>query len=631
MMQFADKATALWRWPANEQFRIVAVALLAIVASSLTFVLDLHLPLGISIVTPYVGVVLLGLWLGRVWTPILLAAIATILVIVGFFYSPFGGDPTLGILNRSFAVGSFWITALLCYWYATSASEIAKERAHLKAVIETSPDAILTIDHQAVVRSLNRSAQTLFGYSDSDVIGKGIHQLISSSTGNDENGPVGALLTAADRGTFGAGREVQARHKDGRLFPAYLTIGRVDGRDSPLFVGVLHDISDRVAAERAIAAERNFIASVLDTTDALVVVTDRKGDIVSFNQACEKLTGRSAGEVLGSPLWTFAPPRNQDEVRRRLAALIRTGGSVRYESEWKTKADEERLIAWSKTVFRDDSGSITHVVATGVDVTDQRYAERESREHEERSRELQAELFHVSRLSDLGEMASAIAHELNQPLTAILNYLEATYRVLDKEHAALPPKVREYVEKASAQATRAGDIIRHLRRMIRREETARQSTDINRLVEDAVTLAGIGAGEKGIDITFDLAPDLPLLVVDGTQIHQVVFNLVRNSVEALAYVAKRQISVRTASAAGGGVEVSVSDTGPGLTKGIAERLFMPFVTTKTTGLGIGLSICRTIVESHGGQIWATPNPERGVTFRFTLPLTTESAVGQRRL
>lgn len=629
MMQPADKGTVFWKRPANGHSRIIAVALLAIAAASLTFVLDLHLPLGISIVTPYVGFVLLGLWLGRASAPILLAAIATILAIVGYFYSPPGGDSLLGIVNRSFAIGSFWVTALLCFWYAASASEIAKERAHLKAVIDTSPDAIFTIDNQATIRSLNRSGQALFGYSEADIVGESIRRLIPSSTCDDGDRPTRDLLSLADRGTIGTGREVQAQHKDGHLFPAYLTIGRIDGRDTPLFVGVLHDISDRVAAEHAIAAERNFIASILDTTDALVVVADRKGDIVNFNQACEKLTGHSAGEVLGSPMWTFTPSRHEDEVRRRFATLVRTGNSVRYESEWRTKGGEERLIAWSNTVLRDESGTVTHVVATGVDVTDRRHAERELRQNEERYRELQAELFHVSRLRDLGEMASAIAHELNQPLTAIVNYHEAAHRVADKERVALPPKVREYMEKATAQATRAGDIIRHLRRMIRREETARQPTDINRLVEDAVTLAGIGAGEKGIEVTLDLTPDLPLPVIDWTQIHQVAFNLVRNSVEALADAAVRRIAVRTA-AAENAVEVSVSDTGPGLAEGVAERLFMPFVTTKTTGLGIGLSICRTIIDSHGGQIWATPNPEGGVTFRFTLPLTAEPGAALRR-
>jgi PAS domain S-box-containing protein len=236
--------------PTDERVKIVAVALLAVAAASLTFALDLHLPLGISVVTPYVGVVLLGLWMGRTWIPILLAAVTTVLAIVGYLYSPPGGDHLLGIANRAFAVGSFWLTALLCFWYATSAGETAKERAHLKAVVDVSPNDVFTIDDRATIRSLNRSGQALFGYSEADIVGENLRRLVPSSTCNDGNRSDAGLLETPDREAVGKGCEVQARRKDGGLFPAYLAIGRIDGRDSPLFVGVLHDISDRRRAER---------------------------------------------------------------------------------------------------------------------------------------------------------------------------------------------------------------------------------------------------------------------------------------------------------------------------------------------------------------------------------------------
>jgi two-component system sensor kinase FixL len=245
----------------------------------------------------------------------------------------------------------------------------------------------------------------------------------------------------------------------------------------------------------------------------------------------------------------------------------------------------------------------------------------ERREREARVQELQAEVVHISRLSAMGEMASALAHELNQPLSAIANYLAGARRLLDKaeggDHRAL-----DAVDKAVSQALRAGDIIRRLRDFLARGEGERSLESMAKLVHEACGLALVGAKESGVNVRYSLDPHLDRVVVDRIQIQQVIVNLVRNALDAMQDQASGVLFVST-HIDGDMAVVSVSDTGPGLDPAAAERLFQPFVTTKAHGMGVGLSISRTIVEAHGGRIWTEPNPDGGAIFRFSVRLAPD--------
>ena len=246
---------------------------------------------------------------------------------------------------------------------------------------------------------------------------------------------------------------------------------------------------------------------------------------------------------------------------------------------------------------------------------------RERRRAEARVRGLQADLQHVSRLSAMGEMASGLAHELNQPLTAIRNYVQASRRMLTAQNGEASGKVHEYMDQAIAQTDRAGQIMRRMRKFVEKGETDRSFEDVNEVVEEASKLALVGARDINIEVEFNFGTDLPQVLVDKIQIQQVVVNLVRNGVEALTDSKVRKLAISTAATEGDGVEVAVCDSGPGVTKEITGRLFQSFVTTKAQGMGLGLSICRSIVEDHGGRLWAERNQERGMTFRFTLPIS----------
>ena len=292
------------------------------------------------------------------------------------------------------------------------------------------------------------------------------------------------------------------------------------------------------------------------------------------------------------------------------------------------RTGERRIIGIGRVVvgLRKDGSTFPMELAVGeMRSNDRRYftgfirdlTERQATET--RLQELQSELIHMSRFTALGEMASTLAHEINQPLTAIANYLKGCRRLLEKSADERAPMLREAVNQAAEQALRAGRVIRHLREFVTQGESERNVESLPKLIEEASALALVGAKEKGVRVSFRFDPQAPLVLADRIQVQQVLLNLIRNALEAMQEAPRRELIVATrAEPTAGVVEVTVSDTGPGIAAEIADRLFQPFVSTKQHGMGVGLSICRTIVESHGGRIGVDSRPGQGTVFRFTL-------------
>jgi len=248
------------------------------------------------------------------------------------------------------------------------------------------------------------------------------------------------------------------------------------------------------------------------------------------------------------------------------------------------------------------------------DITDRKRAEEEAQRH-------LAELAHVARLGTMGEMASALSHELSQPLEAIAAYTQGCVRRLRSAQCD-PHETVDAMEQVNKQAQRAGQIIRRLRSFVRRSEPHRSTVDINELVREAVALDETDFRQADTFLRFELTQDLPLLQADPIEIEQVVLNLLRNGIEAMSTIepSRRRLTLRTSWLGDEQIEVAVADTGDGLPPTLQDRVFEPFVTTKPGGMGMGLSISRSIVELHGGRLWATPNPEGGTTFHFWLPI-----------
>jgi two-component system sensor kinase FixL len=218
----------------------------------------------------------------------------------------------------------------------------------------------------------------------------------------------------------------------------------------------------------------------------------------------------------------------------------------------------------------------------------------------------------------MGEMASTLAHELNQPLSAITNYIKGSRRMLSERTDETSTMIVEALDKSAEQALRAGQIIRRLRDFVSRGESERRVESIAKIAEEASALALVGAKDLGVRTQFQFSRGKDLVLADKVQVQQVLLNLIRNAIESMQDAQIRNLTVSAKNNSEGMVTISVADTGSGLAPEIATRLFQPFVTTKREGMGVGLSICRTIVESHGGRIWAEPNPEGGTIFHFTL-------------
>lgn len=306
------------------------------------------------------------------------------------------------------------------------------------------------------------------------------------------------------------------------------------------------------------------------------------------------------------------------EDRARAVSLREAGlATGRFENEYRIVRPDGsvRWIVDRGLAIFDAEGRLARVVGANVDVT-------ETREASERVRELQFELLHASRLSAMGQMAASLAHELNQPLGAAANFLGAARLALQSSDADARARAKARIEKAAEQTIRAGSILRRLRDFIGRGETEKHIVKPQQLIEDAVALAMVGVKDPKLRIRFEFDPNEQPIVVDRVQIQQVVFNLVRNALEATQSSDPREIVLSTRRTGAGEVEISIADTGPGLPAD-PEIVFKPFASSKPRGMGIGLSICRTIVEAHHGRLRAESRPGGGAVFRFVVPAVQE--------
>jgi two-component system sensor kinase FixL len=360
------------------------------------------------------------------------------------------------------------------------------------------------------------------------------------------------------------------------------------------------------------------LKSILDSIPDAMVVIDERGLMRSFSAAAERLFDYRAADVLGKNVKLLMPQPHRDAHDEYLNRYLRTG--------------ERRIIGIGRVVVGQRRGGSTFPMelAVGeVNVHNQRYFTgfirdlTERQKTEARLQELQSELVHISRLTAMGEMASALAHELNQPLSAIANYVKGSRRLLDsRDDDSLTP-LRDAMDKAGEQALRAGQIIRRLRDFVARGESERRLENVRKLIEEASALALVGAKDTGVRVHFDFSPGADLVLADKVQVQQVLLNLMRNAIEAMEMSATRDLVIATAQGDNNMIEIRVSDTGSGIAPEIANQLFQPFITTKRQGMGVGLSISRTIIEAHGGTISVRANPGGGTIFTLTLPAVAQ--------
>jgi len=483
----------------------------------------------------------------------------------------------------------------------------------LGLLIDAAQDyAIYMLDPAGRVTLWNKGAERLKGWSEAEALGQHT-SLFYPADQRDAGKPELDLELARTAGKLE--EEAWRLRKDGSEFLAHIIIAPLHD-DAGLLRGfskIVRDVTEQRAIERKIQASAAHLESILSTVPDAMVVIDARGYMLSFSATAEKLFGYSEREVLGANVSMLMPSPDRERHDGYITHYLTTG--------------ERRIIGRGRTVTgRRKDGStfpmdlfVGEALAGGEriftgfvrDLSDKQAAEQ-------RIEELRSGLVHAARISAMGTMASTLAHELNQPITAIANYMEGIGSLLETPKMDDMPMIREALADAAGEALRAGQIVRRLREFVARGEIEKGVEDLPKLIVEASELALMGARERGVSARFNLDPTATPVLVDRIQTQQVLINLMRNAVEAMDDGPLRELVVTTRNEPGGMIRVSVEDTGHGIGPDVAERLFRAFESSKPGGMGLGLSICRTIVEASGGRIWAEPRPGGGTSFHFTL-------------
>jgi len=488
-----------------------------------------------------------------------------------------------------------------------------------RSLLDAAVDAIIVIDHRGQVEQFSMSAERIFGYAAEEVVGHNVNMLMPEPYRGEHDGYLARYSATREARIIGIGREVRARRKDGAIFPCELAVGQVAGIEPPRFIGFIRDITLRKQADERLRRSESELrlAQELANLGNYVVHPDRSEPDYYSPQLCRILgIGVSdEDEPFMTLLDRWVHPSDREKLEDAFGDFHSTGASCDVEYRVLLQDGSTRYLHHIAQLTRDPhSGTLKHV-GTIHDVTDRRQSEDEARQLQER-------LTHFSRLSTMGEMAAGLAHEINQPLSAIATYAQACQRFLkmpDGDEA----DVVEALQQINAQALRAGEVIRRLRNFVKNREVKREPVDCNRLLDDLRTLAETDARLHNVRLRIEAESNLPTVYADPIQLQQVVLNLVRNAIDAMAEApeTRREVVLSTRMTPDGEIEVVVADHGTGLAAEATEHLFNPFFTTKSGGTGLGLAISLSIVRAHGGRLWHTPNEGTGARFHFTLPVS----------
>jgi len=499
--------------------------------------------------------------------------------------------------------------------------ELREAQQHLKEthdryaeLYDFAPVGYLTLDERSRIREINLTAAVLLGQERARLLGKPFSTWLK---GRDKRALLAHLAAALhNRSATKSTLDTRLTTRTGQTIDIRLETLAAESANASGRVcrTILLDVSTQREAERALIRERDFAEGLVATAPAIVLVLDTRGRIVRINPYIEALSGYRQDEVVGKDWFsTFVPKAEQKRIRElfKMALLgTRTIGNV---NPILTRGGRERRIEWYDSELRDPHGTTLGLLSIGRDVTERQQLRLEADTHREN-------LAHLARIVTLNELASGLAHELSQPLTAITSYTQETLRRL-REGSIVTAATRHAMEHTLAQSRRAADIIQHLRNFVGKHTPTKTETDIGHLIHRTMGLIGPIIKKSTVVVHLELAEDLPQVSVDGLQIEQVILNLVQNAIDAMADNgrAKRAVTIRTAVLTDQHLAVTVSDLGRGLKPEDRDRLFESFFTTKHKGMGMGLAICRTIVEAHGGTLSVTTNQPRGSTFCFTLP------------
>jgi PAS domain S-box-containing protein len=374
------------------------------------------------------------------------------------------------------------------------------------------------------------------------------------------------------------------------------------------FVGSSTDITERKRAEQA----TRLLAAIVESSHDAIVSKSLNGVITSWNKGAERLFGYAAEEAVGQNITLIIPPERRYEERAIVEQLTRGERIDHFETVRMRKDGSLLDVSLTISPMKDASGRVVGASKLARDITERKRAE-------EALRQAQTDLAHASRLTTMGEFTASLAHEVKQPIAAIVTEADTCARWITRDEPDLN-KAREAAWRIVKDAKRASEIINRVRLLFKKGTPQRESVDVNEIAREMIVLLGDEASRHSISIRTELAEDLPYVIGDRVQLQQVLMNLIVNGVEAMHDVDRpRVLTIKSQPAQNNELLLSVSDTGMGLPRHQADEIFNAFFTTKTHGTGMGLRISRSIVESHGGRLWAAANSPRGATFCFTLP------------
>jgi len=501
---------------------------------------------------------------------------------------------------------------------------LRESQARLQTLFDSAPEFIFVIDPEGKIIRANRYAYEHSGYEVAEVLGRHIKGFFSEESQEICECNFPALR---ERGFNRA--DIEFVCKDGHIVQMECSATAVadEAGNFSSFLIIQRDVTERNRAVTALGISEQRFRTIFNSSYQLIGLLDPEGWLLEANQTALDLGGLKQADVIGRPFWDTHWWRYSSEVQERLRTAIRKasrGEVVRYEEKVLGQDKEIRTIDFTLRPVANQEGETVFIIPEGADITEMKRAEEEKQHH-------QQEIEHVIRLSTAGEMASGMAHELNQPLTALVSYCGTAAKMVNSMSSP-PQKLREILERATEQAHRAGMIIRYLRELVSKENDSRQSLEVDQLFKDLDSLLGAELNNAAVELEYRLHAHGCHAIANKVQIEQVLVNLVRNSVEAIrnSNTTGGKVVLETHLSKDGSIEVIVSDTGPGIEADMRGKLFNPFQTSKSTGMGMGLSISRSIIEAHGGQIWADEQRSEGASFSFTLPASNVSEDGHCR-
>jgi len=505
-------------------------------------------------------------------------------------------------------------------------TELKRIEAHKAAILDSSLDCIVAMDHEGCITEFNPAAERTFGYSRESVIGKHLAEVIVPPSLREKHraGFARHLATGESR-VLGRRIEMTALCADGREIPVEIAITRILQDGPPSFTGYLRDITERKRNEDALLETHAKLArseerwrSVFENSAIGVALTDLNGRYIAANPLFQRMLGYTE-EELGQLSFLDITVEEDRELNRALIKELLEGKRPQFqiEKQYRRKNGSTVWVRNSVSIVAGTDRVPQFLMALSEDVTERRLAE-------EALNETRSELAHMARVTTLSTLTASIAHEVNQPLSGIVTNASTCLRMLD----ANPPNVegaRETARRTIRDGNRASEVITRLRALFSKKNAAFEVFDLNEAAKEVVALSVSELQGNRVILQSDLAADLPSVLGDRVQIQQVILNLIRNGSDAMSivYDRPRELLIKTEYDEGG-ARLSVKDSGVGIDSEIEKRLFEAFYTTKSDGMGIGLSVSRSIVERHQGRLWATRNEGPGATFLFSIPCSTNT-------